>query len=70
MSFKNFNYTGKYKIFSAHNDNIKKVGKFISKFMLDDIIQVYKKETEVTWRTYYIDIQIDERITDDNFELK
>ena len=70
MSFKNFNYTGKYKIFSVDTGNILEVGRFTSKAMLNDIIIEREKQTQVTWRRYYIDIYVDERLTDDDFELK
>ena len=70
MSFKNFNYTGKYKIFSVDTGNILEVCRFTSKAMLNDIIIEREKQTQVTWRRYYIDIYVDERLTDDDFELK
>ena len=64
MSFKNFNYTGRYKIFSD-NGNIITVGTFTSKQCLDLIIEERKKISSVTGTRFYFEIFVDERATDE-----
>ena len=64
MSFKNFNYTGKYKLF-REDGNIIAVGTFTSKQALDLIIEERKHTSRVTGTRFYFEIFVDERQTDE-----